>query len=271
MKNDKEILSQASKIKDNFEASVETQEDITNEKVKFLDQMNNMVHLILNDDTVSIYDALSEDNLKVWNKKRRSPLAKIKKFISENFRNSLYFLLLATITGFLVSEALAFYAIDSVITTKTYVKAILTEVCFIFLSGYRTETKAGLAWVTALRAGIFCLMMFVISSQVILEGTKEIGNASSITQQITFIEKEIEQKDKDIIYFKEIKWKRNAARVTIEKQELVKKLIALKEQQAKGSNEEVSEIVKYKMYGRAFFRIILLFISVLITRRLFSF
>jgi hypothetical protein len=271
MKNNKEIIDQASKIKDNFEANIETQEDITNDKMNFLDQMNNLVHLILNDDTVSVYDVLTEKNLKMWNERRKSFWNKIKKFAVNNFRNLLYFSLLATITGFLISEALSFYAIDGVISTKTYIKAILTEVCFIFLSGYRTETKAGLAWVTTLRIGIFSLMMLVISSEVLLEGTKEIGNTSSISEQIIFIEQQIQEKEKDIKYFKEINYPRNVTRVTIERQELTQKLISLKEQQAKGSNEQVSKIVEYKMYGKAFFRVLLLFISVLITRRLFSF
>jgi hypothetical protein len=56
-----------------------------------------------------------------------------------------------------------------------------------------------------------------------------------------------------------------------ERDELVKKLISLKEKQAEGSNTEVSDLVRYKAYGNAFFRIILLLISILITRRLFSF
>jgi len=271
MKNKDEILKEAKKLKQDFEIHSETEEDVLNEKMSFLDRLNDLVRIILNDNTVSVYDALSEDNLQEWNKRRKSNLYRIKSFISNNFRNSLYFLLLATITGFLVSEALNFYAVDGIISTKTYIKAILTEVCFIFLSGYRTETKAGLAWVSVLRAGVFSLMVFAISSQVILQGTEEISNTKSIQQQIIFIEKQIKEKEKDIEYFKNIGYPKNATRVTIEKQGLVKKLINLKEQQAKGSNEEVSKVVQYKMYGKAFFRVLLLFISILITRRLFSF
>lgn len=271
MKNDNDILLEAEKLRKDFKIEAETEEDMLEERMSFLDRLNGLVRIILNDNTVSVYDALSEGNLQEWNKRRRSKLTRIKNFVVNNFRQSLYFILLFTITAFLVSEALNFYAIDGIISTKTYVKAILTEVCFIFLSGYRTETKAGLAWVTVLRAGIFSLMMFAISSQVILQGTKEIGNADSVQQQIVFIEEQIKEKEKNIKYFKEIGYPRNATRVTIEKQELVKKLITLKEKQAEGSNQQVSEIVKYKMYGKAFFRVILLFISVLITRRLFSF
>jgi hypothetical protein len=271
IRNGKEIVNQIKKLRSDFEANIETEEEIVREKLSFLDRLNKLVRLILDDDTISVYDALNEDNLKEWNKKRNNTWYRIKNFIFSNARNSLYLLLLITITAFLVSEALGFYAVDGVIGTKTYVKAILTEVCFIFLSGYRTETKIGLIWVGTLRACIFVLMMFVISNQVLLEGTKEISNTNTITQQIEFIEKQIEQKEKDIKYFKEIGYPKNATRVTIEKQELVKKLILLKDKQAQGSNEKVSKVVEYRMYGRAAFRVLLLFISVLITRRIFSF
>ena len=37
-----------------------------------------------------------------------------------------------------------------------------------------------------------------------------------------------------------------------------------KEQQAAGANVDVSELVRYKAYGKAFFRVLLLFISILI-------
>lgn len=269
--NEKEIIREARKLKENFEIESETQEDIINEKISFLDRLNELVRLILKDNTVSVYDALTEENLKEWNKRRNSTWFRFKTHASQNFRKILYFMLLATITGFLVSEALGFYALDGIVTAKTYVKAILTEVCFIFLSGYGTESKGGLLAVSILRASIFGLMMFIITSTVLIEGTTKIENTTSVKQQIVFIQEQIDQKEKDIKYFKEIGYPRNATRVTIEKQKLVTKLISLKEQQAKGANEKVSDLEKYRMYGRAFFRVLLLFISALITRRLFSF
>ncbi len=271
IRNGKEIANQIKKLRSDFEANIETEAEIVEEKLSFLDRLNKLVRLILDDDSISVYDALNEDNLKEWNKKRNNYWYRFKSFVFSNFKNSLYLLLLITITAFLVSEALGFYAIDGIVDTKTYIKAILTEVCFIFLSGYRTESKIGLVWVSVLRACIFSLMVFVISSQVLIQGTKEIGNVNSITQQITFIEEQIKEKEKNIKYFKEIGYKRNATRVTIEKQELVKKLLELKQKQAEGSNKEVSKLVEYRMYGRAVFRILLLFISVLITRRIFNF
>ena len=266
IRNGKEILRHIKDIKSSYEAQ---QVDEEEESMSFLDKLNGLVRLILDDKSLSIYDALDEDRLEKWN---RSKVTRwLKKTVLGNFRNFLYFLLLGTITAFLVSEAVNFYAIDGVISTKTYIKAILTEVCFIFLSGYKANGKLQAAWVFALRSGVFALMMFVITSQTLSTGTKTISENTAIQEQIVLIQEQVAQKEKDISYFKEIGWPRNVARSTVEKEELVKKLVNLKEQQASGKNESVSEIEKYKMYGRAAFRILLLFITVLITRRLFTF
>lgn len=266
IENGKEILHYIKGMRSEYEAAEVDQQE---EEMRFLDKLNRLIQLILKDDSFSIYTAISETNLQKWHKSRLTRI--IKNLLFSNLRNSLYFILLATITGFLVSEALSFYAIDGVISTKTYVKAILTEVCFIFLSGYRSSTKLGMIWTSFLRGGIFCLMMFVITSQTLDVGTRTISENEVIAQQIVLIEEQIKQKEKDIEYFKKINWPKNAARTTIEKEELVKKLIKLKEEQAAGKNQDVSERERQKMYGRAAFRILLLFISVLITRRIFSF
>ena len=233
------------------------------------DRINRLIQTILGDNSISIYETLNKESLERWKKNKFSRW--LKSLVINNVRNTLYFMLLATITGFLVSEAVNFYAIDGVIDTKTWIKAILTEVSFIYLSGYKSSGNMQKIWVNTLKGGIFGLMMFVISSQAIDTGTKTISENESIQQQIVLIEEQIKSKEADIKYFKEIKWPRNAARSTVEKQELVKKLIKLKEEQAKGKNKDVSEIERYKMYGRAMFRVLLLLISVLITRRLFTF
>ena len=57
----------------------------------------------------------------------------------------------------------------------------------------------------------------------------------------------------------------------LEKEKLTTKLIKLKEKQAAGATQEVSELIRYKAYGKAFFRVLLLFISILVTRRIFYF
>jgi len=271
IENNQKILDQIRKLQSDFEANKETPEEILEEKLSFLDRINKLIRLILNDPTVSVYDALSPETLESWKKSRKSRLYQIKNFISRNKSKIFYFLLLITITGFLVSEALSFYALDGIISAKTYVKAMLTEVCFIFLNGYRTSSKIELGFVTLLRGSIFSLMMFVITSQVFIQGTTEIGNANSISQQISVVEAQIVEKKEEIDFFKKKNWPRNVARLTIERQELVKKLLKLKEKQAKGSSKEVSKLVRYRMYGRAIFRILLLLISVLVTRRIFKF
>ena len=270
--NGQKILDQIKKLQSEFEINSETPEEILEEKLSFLDRINKLIRLILNDDSLSVYDALNKDNLEKWKKSRSSKLYKVKSFILKYHKNFLYFLFLSTITGFLVSEALSFYTIGSAITAKTYVKAILTEICFIFLSGYRTVNKIELVFVGILRVCIFFLMMFVISSQVFIQGTTEIGNSDSISKQITLIEGQIEEKEKSIIYYRDVKkWALTTKQLIKEKDDLVKKLIELREKQGSGSSVEVSKLVEYRMYGRAIFRILLLFISVLITRRMFKF
>lgn len=266
LENGKKILQQINSIKAQYEAA---EVDTTEEEMSFLDKLNKLVQLILNDTTFSVYTTLNPQSLEKWHKNRF--FRGLKKIIFSNYQYTLYFLLLATITGFLVSEALTFYAIDGIITTKTYVKAILTEVCFIFLSGYRTESILETVWVSFLRLGIFVLMMFVITSQTIDLGTRTVSENTVIAQQIKLIEEQIVEKNKQLAFYESKNWPKNYTRTSIEKQELIEKLIRLKEQQASGKNESVSEVEKYKMYGRAAFRALLLFISVLVSRRIFKF
>jgi len=267
MDNGKEILDQIKKIKEDYEVQPS---DFEEEQLSFLDRMNKLIKLILNDNSESIYSAMRPDILEKWKDRRFS---RFFKKILGNPKDILYFSLLVTITAFLVSEALSFYAIDDIITTKTYLKAILTEVSFIFLSGYRSSGKLNSFFVSAMRVSVFGLMLFVISSETLMHGIKNTGNTNAITQQVIILEKQIEAKEKDIKYYKETKpnWAITIKQLILEKDEMVRKLIALKEKQAEGSNEDVSDMVRYKSYGNAFFRVLLLFISVLITRRMFIF
>ena len=272
MKNKEKIFTQAQDIKKKFKASAKTEKDTLSGKFVFLDSVNSLVRLILDDDSATVYDALNEDTIRKWHKERSNKLNLVKTFLYKNKTNFLYFLLLCSITGFLVSEALGFYSADDIVTAKTYIKAILTEVCFIFLSGYRASSRIELSLVSILRVSIFTLMVLVITSQVLLDGSKNIGNTESISKQITLIEKQIKEKEKNIIYYRDVKkWPITTKQLIKEKDLLVNELLDLRKQQASGSNKKVSELVKYRMYGRAVFRIILLFISVLITRRIFKF
>lgn len=266
IKNGQEIVDCIRAIQNEYQSQ---QIDIVEEEMSFIDRLNNLVQLILNDDSFSVYKTLNKESIENWQKNKFKRA--ISKLIKNNIQNTLYFILLVTITGFLVSEAVGFYAIAGLITAKTYIKAILTEVCFIFLSGYRAKTKLSSVWVGMLRASIFCLMMFVITSETFVEGKKNIGNTSAIAEQIQIIEKQIEEKEKTIQFYIDKDWGVNVRKHTDDKNELVKELLDLKKEQAKGSNAGVSQIEEYKTYGKAFFRVLLLLISALITRRIFKF
>jgi hypothetical protein len=267
MKNDNEIVEKVKKLRNGYQVELEDTEE---ESLSFLDEINDLIRSIFNDSSMSVYDVFSQDNLNKWKEKRF--VRWLKNLILNSYKNIFYFTLLATITGFLVSEALEFYSIDGAIDTKTYVKAILTEVCFIFLSGYRSDSKIQTAAVGVLRTSIFCLMLFVITSKTFIDSSKNTGNTKAIQQQVVLLEEQIAEKKKSIIYYRDVKkWPVTTKQLIQEKDALVKKLVDLKEQQAKGANTEVSELVRYKAYGKAFFRVLLLFISVLITRRIFRF
>lgn len=275
--NSKEIAKKINNLRNDFESK---KIDEKQDSYDFLEKLNSLVQSILGDDSLSLYDLMNEERLTEWSQNRNktttwNQLAKTLLgaglWVKNNTVNILYFSLLATITLFLVSEALNFYAIDGVVSQKTYLKAILTEVCFIFLSGYRSVGWIQMMWVNFLRACIFCLMLFVITSQTIDIGTKTISEISSIEKQMVFVEQQIKEKQKQIAHYKSINWKKNYTRSILEKEELVKKYINLQEKQAAGKNTDVSKVEEYKMYGRAVFRILLLFISALITRRIFKF
>jgi len=263
VENGKEILQQIKSMQSSYEAELA---DPIEEEISFIDRLNRLTQLILNDDSFTVYNALDKESLERWKKNRFS------RWLRSSYHNIFYFALLATITIFLVSEAISFYAQDNMVTGKTYLKAILTEVAFIFLSGYRTVGKLSLAWVSFLRVSIFGLMIFVISNQTFTVGKTNIGEIESISQQVTLVEQQIQEKDRQIKYYRDIKnWPITTKQMVQEKDKLVKKLIKLKEQQAKGKNKDLSKLEEYKMYGRAAFRVLLLFISVLISRRIFKF
>ena len=264
--NGREILQHIKDIKSMYEAQPV---DIVEEEMSFLDKMNRLVQLILNDNSFSIYTALQKDSLEKWKKNRFSRW--LKNLLLNNWKNTFYFVFLTSITAFLVSEAVTFYADGQVADFKTYVKAILTEVAFIFLSGYAVSNLKEKVWVNTLRAGVFSLMLFVISSQTLMNGTQFDTSSKAIQEQIQILEKQIEEKEKTIKFYMDKGWGNNVRKHTEDKNKLVEKLLELKEKQAQGSNTEVSRLVVYKSYGQAFFRVLLLFISVLITKRIFTF
>lgn len=266
--DNKELVEIAEKIRKGYSSVLEDEDE---EKLSFLDELNSLVRVILKDDPVDIYTLLTPEELKKWKS------AKLKRHLKRLFssifsRSSLYFILLATITGFLVSEAVPFYALGGVITSKTWLKAILTEVCFIFLSGYRSDNNVQAGFVGILRVAIFCLMLFVITSEVTLQGTKDVSKIDNIANRIVRLEQQIVKTEKDIERYRKINWSRNMTTSIRKREQLEEQVQELKSRQEKeGASKEVAKIIEYKMYGKAAFRLILMFISVLITRRIFTF
>jgi hypothetical protein len=119
---------------------------------------------------------------------------------------------------------------------------------------------------------MFALMLFVITSEVTLDGAKDINKIDSITDRIERLENSIGQINKEIEYYKSIDWRGRMTQSIIKRDELERQVQDLKERQEKeGASTEVSKLLQYKVYGKAAFRIILILVSVLITRRLFTF
>lgn len=264
MSNDLEL--QADKIRKGFASITEDEEEVS---LSFIDEVNSLVRIILKDDPIDVYTLLTPEELSKWRQQKIK--RHLKKILSKvSIRSILYFILLSTITGFLVSEAVHFYS-EGEINIKTWLQAILTEVCFIFLSGYRAESISQKIFLPVLRASIFCLMLFVITSEITLKGTKDISSIDNLSDRISRLEKQIDSINKEIDYYKSVDWKWRMVQSIKTRDELEKQIQQLKEQQSSEGSKEVSNILQYKMYGKAAFRVILLMISVLITRRLFSF
>jgi len=263
-----ELEQIANKIRKGYASSLEDEEE---DKLSFLDELNSLVRVMLRDDPVDIYTLLTPEELEKWKKaKFKRQLKRLLKSLS--LSKILYFILLTTITGFLISEAVGFYAIAGVITTKTWLKAILTEISFIFLSGFRSNTRAQMAGVGILRVSMFCLMLFVITSEVTLEGTKDISKIDNIAIRIERLENQIDKTETDIVRYTDMNWPRNMTQSIRKREELEKQVQELKSRQEnEGASKEVASILKHKMYGKAAFRLILMFITVLITRRIFVF
>ena len=268
MEEDKKLLEQAEKIRQGYK-SIEVDEE--EEQLSFLDELNALVRHILKGEPIDIYTLLTPEELTRWKKAKLK--RHIKRLLSKIFNeSSLYFILLATITLFLVSEAIPFYATAGAITFKTYIKAILTEVCFLFLAGYRTAGRVNTILVSILRASIFCLMLFVISSEVTLEGARDISKIDNIAGRIVRLEQQIEKTEKDIDRYRSINWPKNMTVSIRKREELEKEVQDLRlRQESEGASENVSQLLQYKVYGKAAFRLILMFVSVLITRRLWRF
>jgi len=267
MNDDKKLYDRIENIRKKYKSKLVDPNEV---KLSFIDELNELIKGIFHDDPTTIYNALKPEELEKWKRKR------IRRGFARFFKNfkpvtAFYWILLCAIIGFLVSEALPFYAVGAVIGAKTYVKAILTETCFVFLSGYRAVGKLQTSLVAILRVCIFCLMVFVISSDVTMRGVSAISEIDKIQEKIEFINAQIKSKDEVIEFYKEKGWGVNVRKQLDEKDKLVAELMELKNRQIDGKTADVSDQILYQTWGKAAFRIILLLISVLLTRRLFKF
>jgi len=262
------LLEQAERIRKGYKA-LETDEE--QEQLSFLDELNALVRTILGGGSADVYTLLKPEALEKWKKSKfKRGLARLSSKIFN--RSNLYLILLATITLFLVSEAIPFYAIAGTVTGKTYLKAILTEVCFVFLAGYRAVGRIQTILVSVLRASIFCLMLFVISSEVTLEGARDVSKIANIANRIERLELQINKTELDIERYRSIKWPKNMTVSIRKREQLEQEVQDLRlRQESEGASENVSKLVEYKTAGKAAFRLILMFVSVLITRRLWKF
>jgi len=261
---DDKLLKSANRIRDKFKTEFIDESDAA--EMSFIDALDGHIKDLLGDNHKDIYTTLNEERLKKWHKSRWKRLTKI-----VFSKSSLLFCFLGVVTLFLMTEALDFYAVDGSITFRTYVKAALTEAAFIFLSVYRTSGKLQMLSVGFMRAALFSLMLFVISSGVIFTGTNIRSEISNLAEQIKIVEIQVAEKQKEINYYISIKWPRNATTSRLEKEKLVAKLLEIKQTQiSEKKNESVSDLVLYQTYGRAVFRTLLLLISVLISRKLFK-
>jgi hypothetical protein len=265
--DDSKLLEQANKIRKGYVSVTESEEDM---KLSFIDELNSLVRLIFRDEPVDAYTLISEEELLRWKKSRVKRL--LKRIVNTPVIKIFYASLLAAIVIFLISEAINFYSNDGVITLKTYVQAILTEVCFVFLNGYRSEGRINYIFTFILRACMFLFMLFVVTAETALHGTKDISKVDSLTDRIARIERQIEKNEQDIEKFKSMNWNIRMTQAIASRNKLEDELRRLLEQkELSGASDEVSSIMRYKIYAKAFFRIMLIMISVLITRRLFSF
>jgi hypothetical protein len=268
---DKKIIESAHRIKSKFKSEVLTDKD--EEEMSFLDDLDSHVKDLLGDESSDIYTVMDKEKLEKWKKQRKSFTGTLKRklrTLASPWGFSAF--LLAVIVIFLISEAAQFYALDGNITFYALWQAALTELAFIFLNGFRSSTKIQKFFVGGLRIGLFTLMTFVISSSAIRHGTNVGSEIDNIAQQITVLERQIEEKQKEMEYYISINWPRNATQARIERERLVERLLELKERQiSEERNEAVSSLVLYETYGQAAFRIILLLLSAVIARRLFRF
>lgn len=254
---DKNLTDKIAKFKHDYATQYIDQEQ---EDFLVLDRVNGIVKDILEDPEVELDYLFTEDKIK----KRNGFWSKVKKALPVITQSAL----LIAITSFLVKEAVSFYS-NGEPTLYSYYKAILTEVCFIFLASYQARSLLEKIVAPILRASLFLLMSFVISSQVILDSTKFSTSSTVVDNRVELIKKQIEDKQKTIDFYIGKGWAVSTNKHVKDKEKLQAKLDEVLSEQRSGLTGDVARVNTYKAYGNIAFRVIILMISMLISRRLF--
>lgn len=234
--------------------------DEEREDLLVLDRVNDIVKDILEDPEVELDHLFTEEKMK----NRNGYWARFKKSLPTITQS----VLLIAITSFLVKEAVSFYSSGEP-DLYSYYKAILTEVCFIFLASYQARSLLEKIVAPILRFSLFLLMSFVISSQVILDNTKFSTNSDVVDNRAELIKRQIEDKQKTIDFYISKGWAVSTNKHVRDKEKLQEKLDEVLSEQRSGFTGDVARVNTYKAYGNIAFRVIILMISMLISRRLF--
>lgn len=105
-----------------------------------------------------------------------------------------------------------------------------------------------------------------------MEGARDISKIDNIAGRITRLEQQISKTEIDIERYRSINWPRNMTTSIRKREQLEQEVQELRlRQESEGASENVSQLIQYKTYGKAAFRLILMFVSVLVTRRLWRF
>lgn len=230
--------------------------DIKQENALLYHKIRDLVKSIFKDENVDVDHLFTEGEIRTRKMNSRITLA-------------VQAALLISITAFMVIEAVAFYS-DGNPSGYSYFKAILTECCFIFMSAYRSDDFPEKYIAPIVRALLFTLMIYVISSGVITNFTMNSNNATVVDRRAEILESQIKDKQKTIDFYISKGWGNTTNRLVKEKDDLLRQLEKVQTDQQSGSTLTVMEAQKVKTYGNIAFRTLMLLVSYLISRRLFQ-
>ena len=247
---EKELQEEIEKFRKDYKVSTIDQET---ETVSIIERINKILFLIFNDSSVTIENSLKGITFdKIA--KRRKVLLSLKRIAVFSF--------LFSIVSFQIYESSSFYGSGA----YSIYKAILTELCFIYINQIRATTIINKVMVGTVRISIFILMLFVVSSEVITQSKTSINSNNMIDTRIEHLKEAIQEKNNTIEYYKKRDWAISVNKHEKEKSELNSELNELQNRKISGENSEMNRIEEYKLYGHIAFRIILMVMVIIITR-----